>query len=159
MKINFINRLFVGLLTLCALVLPSTAKAEDIFAELSGRTHVESSYVAGRFAHNMKTWRSRDYAHAMDLQRGFSALYSYQCYSEQDVSDARKILKEYIKNNPSVELVMQTRQGMEEYSIYEKFNADEKLVQMVIWNESAPNSCEMVVIDWKNGLTPSSPKE
>lgn len=153
------KKILPALAAAALLLLPFKASADDIFAELSGRTHVESSYVSGRFAHNMKTWRSKDYSHSMNLSKGFSALYSYQCYSEEDVKDARRILNDYIKRNSDVELVMRSREGMQDYEVYEKFSSDDKITQMVIWSSSSPNNCEMVVIDWKNGLTPTTPKE
>ena len=156
---NNIKYLILGFIAATALALPSGASAADIFAELAGRTQVESTYVSGRFAHNMKIWRSKDYIHSIDLSRGFSALYSYECYSEDDVKDARRILNNYLKKDPSVELVMRTREGSGEYAVYEKFNSEEKLLQMIIWNSSSPSHCELVVIDWKKGLAPSKPKE
>lgn len=129
-----------------------SVKAADIFADLTGMDHVESTYVSGRFAHNKKYWYSNSGKHAMDLTRGFSALYSYECYSEEAVKKARKILDEYMKKNPDVEVMMKTVQGQQEYIVLEKFTADDKVSQMVIWNSDAANVCEIVVIDWNKGL-------
>jgi len=139
-----------------AALCPSAANAEELFADLAGMPQVESTYVSGRFAHNQKYWYSRDGQHTMNLSRGFSALYSYTCYSEESVSKARKILKDYLKKNPDVEIVMKTTQGSQEYLVYEKFLGDDKVTQMIIWSSDAPNTCEIVVIDWKNGLERSS---
>lgn len=128
------------------------ARGADIFAEISGMPQVESSYVSGRFAHNMKVWRSIYGQHSMDLSAGFSALYSYQCYSEEAVAKARKILQRYLKDNKDVELMMKTTSGTQEYYVYEKFVNDNMVTQMVIWESTSPNVCEIVVIDWNKGL-------
>lgn len=128
------------------------ALAKEIFADLAGDAQVDITYVSGKFAHNQKTWRSQTGRHAMDLSKGFSSLYSYQCYSEQSVKKARRILEAYLKANPTMEIVMKQSQGMQEYVVYEKFMADDRLEQMIIWNSDAPNVCEIVVIDWENGF-------
>lgn len=145
---------FFAILSLCLLAsLPGMAN--DIFAELSGLDNVESTYVSGRFAHNKKYWYSNSGKHSLDLTRGFSALYAYECYSEDAVRKARKLLDDYLKKNPDIEVVMKTIQGKQEYIVYEKFTSDDKLSQMIIWNSDAPNICEIVVIDWNKGLEPS----
>lgn len=141
-----------------AALCPSAANAEELFADLAGMPQVESTYVSGRFAHNQKYWYSSDGMHTMDLRRGFSALYSYTCYSEEAVTKARNILKDYLKKNPDVEIVMKTIQGGQEYLVYEKFIGDDKVSQMIIWSSAASNMCEIVVIDWKNGLEQSNDK-
>lgn len=147
------------LLTICFILtaMSSQSFAADIFAELSGMPQVESTYVSGRFAHNKKYWQSSSGRHMMDLTKGFSALYSYQCYTEDAVKKARKILQDYLKKNPGVEVMMKTVQGTQEYVIYEKFTDDDKISQLIIWNHEAPNLCEIVVIDWNKGLEPTRP--
>lgn len=147
-----VGRLMIMLL--CALF-AITAEAADIFAELSGMPQVESTYVSGRFAHNKKFWYSNSGKQSVDLTKGFSALYSYECYSQEAVKKARKILEDYLKKNPDVEVMMKTVQGQQEYVIYEKFTSDNKVSQMIIWNSESPNMCEIVVIDWNKGLEPS----
>ena len=127
--------------------------AQDIFADLAGVDNVESTYVSGRFAHNKKIWASSSGQHSIRLDKGFSSFYSYQCYSEKSVAMARKILKQYLKDNPSVEVMMRTSQGVQEYAVYEKFTDDgDKITQMVIWNSDAPNVAEVSVINWNKGL-------
>lgn len=138
--------------TLIMLTLNIRAEAKDIFADLAGMAGVESTYVSGRFAHNKQSWKSNSGLHGIDLSRGFSALYSYECYSEEAVRKARAILKNLIKNDPDLELMMKTTQGSQEYLVYEKFNDEGNLIQMLIWNSDAPHVCEIVVIDWKEGL-------
>lgn len=138
-----------------AVLIGTTSFAADIFAELSGMPQVESTYVSGRFAHNKKYWYSNTGRQSVDLTRGFSALYSYECYSEEAVKKARKILEDYLKKNPDVEIMMKTIQDKQEYVIYEKFTDDDKVSQMIIWNSDAPNVCEIVVIDWNKGLEPN----
>ena len=128
------------------------AKAEDIFSELNNLSHVESTYVSGRFAHNKTMWRSSYGNRAMNLSKGFSALYTYQCYSTESVKKARQILKDYIASNKNVELVMRSKQDGQEYMVYEKLMGDDMISQMVIWNCDGPNVCEVVVIDWDKGL-------
>lgn len=139
---------------LLSLVMTTALNAADIFAELSGMPQVESTYVSGRFAHNKKYWYSNSGKHSLDLSRGFSALYSYQCYSQESVDKARKILENYLKKNSDIEVMMKTVQGSQEYVVYEKFTSDDKIAQMIIWNSDAPNMCEIVVIDWNKGLEP-----
>lgn len=149
-----LTRTLAVMLVLTASVFLSVpAMAEDVFADLAGMSHVESTYVSGRFAHNKKYWYSNSGMHKMDLSRGFSSLYSYQCYSEETVAKARDILKRYLKKNPDVEVVMKTTQGMQEYVVYEKFiDEGKKVEQMIIWNSDASNVCEIVVINWDKGL-------
>lgn len=149
-----LTRTLAVMLVLTASVFLSVpVMAEDVFADLAGMSHVESTYVSGRFAHNKKYWYSNSGMHTMDLSRGFSSLYSYQCYSEEAVTKARDILKKYLKKNPDVEVVMKTTQGMQEYVVYEKFiDEGKKVEQMIIWNSDASNVCEIVVINWDKGL-------
>lgn len=133
--------------------------AQDIFADLAGVDNVESTYVSGRFAHNKKIWASSSGQHSIRLDKGFSSFYSYQCYSEKSVAMARKILKQYLKDNPSVEVMMRTSQGVQEYAVYEKFTDDgDKITQMVIWNSDAPNIAEVSVINWNKGLVRTKSK-
>ena len=119
--------------------------AQDIFADLAGVDNVESTYVSGRFAHNKKIWASSSGQHSIRLDKGFSSFYSYQCYSEKSVAMARKILKQYLKDNPSVEVMMRTSQGVQEYAVYEKFTDDgDKITQMVIcllYTSPSPRDC------------------
>ena len=135
------------------------ASAQDIFAELAGIDNVESTYVSGRFAHNKKIWASSSGQHSIRLDKGFSSFYSYQCYSEKSVAMAKKILKQYLKDNPSVEVMMSTSQGVQEYAVYEKFTDDgDKVTQMVIWNSDAPNVAEVSVINWNKGIARTKSK-
>ena len=128
-----LTRTLAVMLVLTASVFLSVpVMAEDVFADLAGMSHVESTYVSSR---------------------GFPSLYSYQCYSEEAVTKARDILKKYLKKNPDVEVVMKTTQGMQEYVVYEKFiDEGKKVEQMIIWNSDASNVCEIVVINWDKGL-------
>lgn len=129
----------------------ATAKAEDIFADLTDLKQVESTYISGRFAHNQKTWQSHSGMRAVNLSDGFSSLYTYRCYSQESVDKARSILKAYLRKHPEMEVVMRTKELAGEYVIYEQFNSDDKLMKMIIWNGEAPNLCEIVVVDWKDG--------
>ena len=139
-------------------LIPAMARAEDVFAELSGLDQVESTYVSGRFSHNKKAWYNNSGTRAMDLSKGFSALYTYEIYSEEGVRKAESILNSYLKKNPELEVVMKTKNPVEEYVVYEKFTDDDKVAQMIIWNKTSPSVCEIVVIDWKNGLERNSSK-
>lgn len=130
-----------------------SARADEVFAGLAEMNSVESTYVSGRFSHNQRYWVSKDGRHSMNLSQGFSALYIYQCYSEEAVKAARKILDGYLKKNPEMEVVMRTREASSEYLVLEKFMTDNKVSQMIIWSSDAPNVCEIVVVDWKNGLS------
>lgn len=134
------------------------AGAEEIFAALTDMNQVESTYISGRFAHHMKTWRSANGNHAMNLSQGFSSLYSYQCYSLDAVDKARKILKDYLQKHPELEVVMRSKDAAGEYVVYESFIDDNTVSKMIIWNSDAPNVCEIVVIDWKKGLARGSSK-
>lgn len=138
------------------LLLPSASYGEEIFAKLAEHKQVESTYVSGRFAHNMKRWNSRSGQHALNLSDGFSSLYNYQCYSTESVALARKILKDYLDKDKDMELVMRTNNYGAEYMVYEKFNKDNKPTRMLIWDCEAPNLCEIVVVDWKDGLVRST---
>lgn len=152
--------LTVVALLLGAFCFPAVAQAEDIFEQLSSLPSVESTYVSGRFAHNKKRWFNHDGSHSMDLSDGFSSLYSYQCYSEESVKMARKILSDYLKKNKDIEVVMRSKQGAQEYVVYEKFKDNDILTQLIIWSCDARNVCEVVVIDWDKGLRrPQNPYE
>ena len=143
----------IAAVMLCVVIMaPFAVRGEDIFAELTHYNQVESTYVSGRFAHNMKTWRSLSGQHAMNLGDGFSSLYTYQCYSQETVSKARKILDNYLSSHKDMELMMRTKHQGGEYLVYEQFNKEDKLVRMIIWNNDSPGMCEVVVVDWKNGL-------
>ena len=147
-----IRKILIPLALTMAWLLSLPASAEDVFAEIAALPQVESTYISGRFSHNKKSWYNNSYSHAVDLSRGFSAMYTYECNSQEAVKKARTILESYLKKNPDVELMMKTKQGMEEYLIYEKFNKEGKVLQMIIWSQDAPNVCEIVVIDWDEGL-------
>ncbi len=142
--------MIIGLIM--AIAFPSTVNAKEIFGELAGMSGVESTYISGRFAHNMKQWRSITGSHAINLDKGFSALYIYQCYSQEAVQKAAKILTEYKRSNPDLEEVLRTRESQGVYQIFERFDSEDRLMQMIIWNNEAPNVCEIVVIEWKDGL-------
>lgn len=146
----------VALGALIASLLPAGIHAEELFSELTSYPDVQSSYVSGRFSHNKKSWYSASGQHSMNLSRGFSALYTYQCYSKTAVAKAQSILDKYLKNNSDIEMVMRTQQQGMEYVIYEKFGKDGKLYQMIIWSKDEPSLCEIVVIDWKDGLQPGT---
>ena len=147
------SRVFAcSLLLIFSLIFGMTARADEIFAELADTNSVESTYISGRMAHNMQLWRNITGTHAMNFSEGFSSLYTYQCYSAEAVTKARKILDAYLKKNPDMEIVMRTREASGEYVIYERFSNDNLLMQMIIWSSDAPNVCEIVVVDWKDGL-------
>lgn len=155
---RYIGRRITHILSVVAVLValfPARGNAEDIFAALAGMTQVESTYVSGRWAHNQKYWRDRAGKYSLDLSRGFSALYSYQCYSTEAVNKAKQLLKDYLKNNPEVDLVSKTTGAGQEYMIYEKFDDNDNLVQMVVWDLSSSNACEIVVVDWYKGLAPT----
>lgn len=148
------------LFAVSGLLAPVSIHAEDVFGELTGVSGVESTYVSGRWAHNQKTWRSALGSRAIDLSKGFSALYSYQCYSEESVKKAQKILTDYLKKNPKIQVMMRNVQNGQTYAVYERFSDDGKLVtQMIIWNSDAPNICEVVVIDWNKGIVAGTQPE
>lgn len=48
--------------------------------------------------------------------------------------------------------MMRTREHGSEYMVYEQFNKDNNPTRMVIWDSAGPNVCEIVVVDWKDGL-------
>lgn len=143
----------ITLVMMALAFLPSQGLAQDIFAELSGMEAVESTYVSGRFAHAQRYLTNKDGTHRIALNQGFSSLYSYQCYSEQSVAMAKKILKKYLKDNPNVEVVMKNTQGVLEYAVYEKFiDNGNKVSQMIIWSSDGPCAVEVSVINWKKGI-------
>lgn len=155
------RRLTGAILTLVlSMFIPAGAYAADIFESLAGQKQVESTYVSGRWAHNMPLWTSRDNSHSINLSRGFSALYSYDIYYEENVKEARKILDKYLKENPDVELMMRSSESEgREYAVYEKFNSEGNITQLILWNKMGTMNLEIVVIDYKNGLPPLSKKD
>lgn len=150
---KYVRRLIVGtVMTILGLFSCFKANAQEIFAELTDMKQVESTYISGRWAPTMPTWRNMTGTHAIDLREGFSALYTYNCYSIESVAKAHKILDSYLKKNSDIEVVMRTREGSSAYEIYERFTPDNRLTQMIIWSSDAPNVAEIVVVDWKEGL-------
>lgn len=131
----------------------SPASAKEIFEDLCGDSQVECTYISGRFAHNQKLWRSLSGRHAMNLSQGFSRMYLYECYSMESVSKAHKLLDEYLSKDKNMEMVMKQEQGFQQYRVYEQFGKDGKIYKMIIWSAEADNLCEVVVIDWDEGLT------
>ena len=136
------------------MLLSEPLAAKDIFESLAtdfGQS-VESTYVAGRFAHNRKVWRSRYGTESIDLSRGFSSMYVYNLNSEESVRAAEKLQKKHIDNHPRMELMLSKQTGHSVYKIYEEIGDDDKVYQLIIWNRLAPNCAELVVVNWKNGL-------
>lgn len=135
-------------------MLPETIAAKDIFESLAkdfGRS-VESTYISGRFAHNGKTWWSRDGKNYFSLDRGFSSMYVYNLNSEESVRAAEKLQKKHLDSHPRMELMLTKQTGHSVYKIYEEIGEDDKVYQLIIWNRIAPNCAELVVVNWKNGL-------
>ncbi|MDE6007231.1 MAG: hypothetical protein K2G67_06735 [Muribaculaceae bacterium] len=131
------------------------ATAKEIFAELTAMPHVESTFISGRVGTSMMTVPevARGAKNGVWIDSDFKAMFIYRCYSEDSVKKARELLSNYVKSNNNVELVMRTRQGMQEYSMYEVVNAGarntDNRAKLIIWNEDAPNVCQIVVIDWE----------
>lgn len=148
---NILRRAALTLAMALVALVPAMG-ADDIFAALAEMPQVESTYISGRFSHNKRTWRSNNGQHALNLGKGFSALYSYNCYSEESVKKARQILRDYIRRHPEMEVMMKTVQGMQEYIIYESFLSEDVINKVIIWSSDAPNVAEIVVIDWDEGM-------
>lgn len=144
------------LLGVMTLLMPQSAFGKDIFDELADMPGVESTYVSGRFAGNYKRWSMMD--RSLDLSMGFSSLYAYDLMSAASVSKAKTLLERYVKEHPELEVVMRKRQDTSEYLVLEQFGKDNKLYKWVIWDYRAPTSCEIVVINWKDGYAKESDK-
>lgn len=154
MKTKIHRHILASLLMFATFILPETLSAKDIFESLAtdfGQS-VESTYVAGRFAHNRKVWRSRYGTESIDLSRGFSSMYVYNLNSEESVRAAEKLQKKHIDSHPRMELMLSKQTGHSVYKIYEEIGEDDKVYQLIIWNRLAPNCAELVVVNWKNGL-------
>lgn len=145
-------------LAILSFIIPDVARGEEIFSDLTNQKQVESTYVSGRFSHNMKRWLSQSGLHSMDLSRGFSSLYTYQCYSIEATMKARSILDNYVAKHKNMELMMRTKQLQGEYLIYEMFNNEDAVTQMIIWDSASPGLCEIVVVNWKEGLKRNTPQ-
>lgn len=152
---SFIIPALLVILTL----LPLQGLAQDIFYPLTNLPQVESSFISGRFSHNHRYWYSQYNDHSLNLTDGFSSLYAYTCPTAESVSLAEEILNAYIKSQTDIELVMRNTSNHSDYRIYEKFDKDDKLVQLVIWNKEAANVCEVVVINWDKGYAKKSKTE
>ena len=138
------RRLFILVGALFLLAGASPLHAEEIFARLAEMAHVESTYVSGRAASgtpkgsiNLKG----DY-----LRQGFKSLWNYECYSQESVREARRILDAYIKAHPEAELVIRTKNGGGEYSVYQSYDKADHLKQLIIWSSDAPNVAQVTVI-------------
>lgn len=159
MKTKIHRHILASLLMFATFILPETLSAKDIFESLAtdfGQS-VESTYVAGRFAHNRKVWRSRYGTESIDLSRGFSSMYVYNLNSEESVRAAEKLQKKHIDSHPRMELMLSKQTGHSIYKIYEEIGKDDKVYQLIIWNRLAPNCAELVVVNWKNGLGRKKP--
>lgn len=154
MKTKIHRHILASLLMLAIFILPETLSAKDIFESLAKDfgPSVESTYVAGRFAHNRKVWRSRYGTESIDLSRGFSSMYVYNLNSEESVRAAEKLQKKHIDSHPRMELMLSKQTGHSVYKIYEEIGEDDKVYQLIIWNRLAPNCAELVVVNWNNGL-------
>lgn len=140
----------LALVAAVAMLLPQGMSAADIFDDLADMPAVESTYISGRFAGNYRQWNMS--SHSLNLTMGFSSLYAYDCMSEKSVEKARQLLDSYRRRHPELEVMMRTRQGQGEYMVLEQFGKnDKKVYKWVIWDSSSPASCEIVVINWKNG--------
>ena len=149
-----LRRWLTGVALLMTTLIPiGQAMAAEVFEELAGMPQVESTFISGRFAHSKKTWRSaNNIRHSLNLEDGFSSLYSYHCYSKESVSKARQILNTYIKTHPEMELVMRSNEGGNNYELYESFINDNTLSKLIIWDSVGDGLCEVVVINWKDGF-------
>ncbi|MDE6836487.1 MAG: hypothetical protein K2J03_05990, partial [Muribaculaceae bacterium] len=147
-----IRRIILTLGLLIAALIPGQIAAQDIFSELTNDPSVKSTYVSGKFSHNSNgRWYSRSYEHSMQIGKDFSTLFQYECNGEETVKTAERILSRYLKENPDMELMRSTNNYGSIYSIYEKFNGDGKVIQLIIMNKETPQFCEIVVVNWKNG--------
>lgn len=133
-------------------VLSAKAVGDDVFKDLADQKNVESTYVSGRFSQNMKRWDSQTGSRSIDLSRGFSSMYIYQCYSSEAVSNARKLLDNFLSKHKNIDLLIRTKQLQAEFMIYEMVNDEGKIVKGIVWNSDAPGTCEIVVINWEKGL-------
>lgn len=132
-----------------------TASAKEIFAELTEMPQVESTFISGKISSSAMAIPeiSRSARNGVWVDSDFKAMYVYRCYSEESVKKAREILSRYVKSNKNVEIVMRTRQGMQEYTIYDVSvpgkDGESQRAKLIIWNADAPNMCQVVVIDWE----------
>lgn len=147
--------LMLTIIASVSFLFPAVSLAEEIFAELAEDPTVDSTYISGRFAGNVKTWRSRFNSQGLNFGDGFSSYYSYICYSAKSVAKAKAILKDYLKKHPDMEIMMTSREQGGEYVLYEQFDNqnEDKLMRALIWNQVTPENCEIVVVDWKKGYT------
>lgn len=130
------------------------ANAKEIFAQLTEMPQVESTFISGKMGSRLMALPEvgRMVRNGIMLESGdFKAIFIYKCYSEESVKKARDILTDYIKSNKDVELLMRTRQGGQEYTMYEESrhgasNSSHRS-KLIIWNSDAPNVCEVVVIE------------
>lgn len=155
MNIKSYGRIFatILILTFCVLM-PQGIRAADIFDDLADMQGVQSTYISGRFAHNYKQWNMT--GRSLNLNMGFSSLYAYELTSTSAVNRAKKLLEQYTQRHPELEVMLRTRDRQSEYIVLEQFGSDNKIYKWVIWDYSASNSLEIVVINWENGYTRES---
>lgn len=155
MNIKSYGRIFatILILTFCVLM-PQGICAADIFDDLADMQGVQSTYISGRFAHNYKQWNMT--GRSLNLNMGFSSLYAYELTSTSAVNRAKKLLEQYTQRHPELEVMLRTRDRQSEYIVLEQFGSDNKIYKWVIWDYSASNSLEIVVINWENGYTRES---
>ena len=146
------------LLTCLILLCPAKSSAEDIFRDLTDNKNVESTYVSGRMSNKMTTWKGASRRSTVNLDNGFSSLYSYRCYSVDAVNEARKILNAYLKRNKEMELVMRSKELGGEYMVYEQFDASGGILKMLIWNSTDVQDCEIVVIEFPTSTQSGGPR-
>ncbi|MDE6537590.1 MAG: hypothetical protein K2M13_06100 [Muribaculaceae bacterium] len=155
-----IRRMMLALGLLIVVLIPGKIAAQDIFSELTNDPSVKSTYISGKFSHNSNgRWYSRSYEHSMQIGKDFSTLFQYECNGEETVKTAERILSRYLKDNPDMELMQSTNNYGSVYSIYEKFNSEGKVMQLIILNKETPQFCELVVVNWKNGYERESNKK
>ena len=139
------------LVAVASFVAAPQLRADSIWDQMAALPDVESTYVSGRFAHNYRQWNMMN--RALNLEMGFSSLYAFSFTSASSVKKANELLNRYLRENKNVELVLKTTQNGSDYRMYEKFGADNKLYQWIIWDSMASEVCELVIINWKDGYT------
>lgn len=148
-------RLLAAAIIILSALTGGSANAKEIFAELTEMPHVESTFISGKIGHSLMALPEvgRIVRNGVTLDSDdLKAMFIYRCYSEDSVKKAREILSDYVKSHKNVELVMRTRQGGQEFTMYEETKAgnsdSSERAKFIIWTADAPNVCKVVVIDW-----------
>ncbi len=152
MKIHRI-KLSRWLVSLMLLLLSAHAYAYEVFEKLADSPQVESSYISTAILG--KANLPRTMMNAVRVNTGLNlnlsdlkAMYTYNCYSKESGQLAESLLKQHVKKNNNLQLLMRKRQGEMEYLIYySEARTSSGCGELIVYNKTSDNYVQLVVLE------------